>query len=160
MGEGTSFIIYLPPLTESRQEMSAVETQDVVQGQGETVLLVEDDPILREALLDRMELLGYRVLEAADGLEALEALKQHEGEISLVLSDLVMPKMGGQALLSAMRDRGISLPVVMLSGYPMEKVLKSLLEQGLTGWMLKPPNIEKLSHLLAWALKEGSARRE
>lgn len=74
----------------------------------------------------------------------------------MVLSDLVMPEMGGQALFQAMRRRGLSLPVVMLTGHPMENELQSLQAQGLAGWMLKPPEMEQLSRLLARLLGKGS----
>ena len=64
-----------------------------------------------------------------------------------------MPEMGGQALFHAMRQGGLTLPVVMLSGHPMENELESLQSQGLAGWMLKPPDPEQLAQLLARALK-------
>jgi CheY-like chemotaxis protein len=62
--------------------------------------------------------------------------------------------MGGQALFHALRQRGLTLPVVMLSGHPMENELVSLQAQGLAGWLLKPPSIEQLAQLLAQALKQ------
>jgi len=163
LGEGTTFVLYLPALLERQPEAPALEAEDLVQGQGETVLLVEDDATLREALVDTLELLNYRVLEATNGREALEILESpplspplggRKGGIALVLSDLVMPEMGGQALFHAMRQRGLTLPVVMLSGHPMENELKDLQGQGMAGWMLKPPNMEQLSQLLARALKK------
>lgn len=70
----------------------------------------------------------------------------------LVLSDLVMPNMGGQALFHALRRRGLPLPVVMLSGHPMETELEHLRAQGLAGWLRKPPDMARLSHMLARAL--------
>jgi len=154
VGERTTFILYLPALLERQAEAPVLETQTFVQGQGETILVVEDDAALREALVDSVELLNYQVLEAANGREALAVLEQHAGEISLVLSDLVMPEMGGQALFHAMRQRGLALPVVMLSGHPMENELKDLQAQGLAGWMLKPPSPERLAQLLAQVLNK------
>jgi nitrogen-specific signal transduction histidine kinase/CheY-like chemotaxis protein len=155
VGEGTTFIVYLPALLDDRQpEAPALETEAFVKGQGETILVVEDDAILREALVDSVELMHYQVLEAADGHQALDILEQQAGEVSLVLSDLVMPKMGGQSLFHAMRQRGLTVPLVILSGHPMEDELKSLQAQGLAGWMLKPPDMAKLSHLLARVLRK------
>lgn len=72
--------------------------------------------------------------------------------IALVLSDLVMPEMGGQALLHAMRQRGLTMPVVILSGHPMESELEELQAMGLAGWMLKPPSVQPLAELLARVL--------
>ncbi|MBN2394174.1 MAG: PAS domain-containing protein [Anaerolineae bacterium] len=151
-GEGTTFTLYLPALQERQPERSTVENQTLVRGYGETILIVEDDAVLREALVAGVELLNYRVLEAANGIQALGVLKQHHGEVALVLSDLVMPEMGGQALFQAIRQRGLSLPVVILTGHPMENELQSLQAQGLAGWLPKPPEIEQLARSLARAL--------
>ena len=155
-GTGTTFTIHLPALLADRQAVVERETTTHVRGQGETVLVVEDNADLRKALVATLEELNYRVLVAADGREALNLLGQDGTEIALVLSDLVMPAMGGAPLFHAMRQRGLTQPVVMLSGHPMEKELESLREQGLAGWMLKPPDMVKLSQLLARALREAA----
>jgi CheY-like chemotaxis protein len=147
-------MLYLPVLPEHWPEAEAREMATYVRGQGETVLVVEDEATLRGALADILELLNYQVLEAANGHEALDILERHAKEVALVLSDLVMPGMGGPALFHALRQRGLTLPVVMLSGHPMEDELENLQSQGLAGWMLKPPNVEQLSQLLARALEE------
>lgn len=154
VGKGTTFIIYLPPLLTRQPEMSALEAQTAVAGRGETLLVVEDDATLRKVLADTLRALNYQVLEAANGQEALDTLQQSAGEIALVISDLVMPGMGGQALFHAMRHRALTLPVIMLSGHPMEQELQRLQAEGLAGWLLKPPDIAQLSHLLARVLQE------
>ena len=129
-----------------------------VQGQGETILVVEDNTSLRLALVEILKTLNYRTLEAVNGREALAILEQQAGEIDLVLSDLVMPEMGGQALLQAMRARGSTLPLVVLSGHPLTNEMQAMQELGLAGWLLKPPGIEELAALLARALgQEGDA---
>jgi PAS domain S-box-containing protein len=152
VGEGTTFVLYLPVLLEHRLEAPTLETQAFVQGQGEIILVVEDNAALRKALADTLELLNYRVLEAANGREALNVLEQRASKIALVLSDLVMPEMGGQALFYAMRQRGLILPLVMLTGHPMKSELESLQRQGLAGWLIKPPDPEQLAQLLAKVL--------
>ncbi len=156
VGVGTTFAIYLPPMLEQSPEPVQLEALPLAHGCGETILVVEDEASLRTALVDSLELLNYRVLQAANGREALEILEQRAGEIALVLSDMVMPEMGGQALFFALRQRGHTLPVMMLSGHPMENELESLKTQGLAGWMLKPPHIEQLSHGIKRALQEAS----
>ncbi|MCP4540799.1 MAG: PAS domain S-box protein [Chloroflexi bacterium] len=152
-GTGTTFTLYLPALLVPLAEVPVLKTEILVEGQGETILVVEDNTTLRKALVEIIEQLNYRVLEAANGYEALAMLEERAGEISLVLSDLVMPEMGGRALFHAMRQRSLPLPVVMLSGHPMENELEDLQAQGLAGWLLKPPDMEQLSRLLARALK-------
>jgi two-component system cell cycle sensor histidine kinase/response regulator CckA len=156
VGRGTTFAIYLPALLEQPPETPILETQALVYGHGETILVVEDDVSLRDALADSFELLNYRVLQAANGREALEILEQHAGGIALVLSDMVMPEMGGQALFYALQQRGITLPVAILSGHSLENELESLKTQGLAGWIPKPPDIEQLSHLVERVLLEAS----
>lgn len=156
VGRGTTFNIYLPTLPVQRPEVSVHERQSPIEGQGETVLLVEDNVALREALADILEMLNYQTLQTASGREALAVLEQHANGIALVLSDLVMPEMGGQALLHAMRQRGLTLPVVILSGHPMESELEELQAMGLAGWMLKPPSVRPLAELLAQVLHQES----
>ncbi|MCD6344024.1 MAG: PAS domain S-box protein [Anaerolineae bacterium] len=156
VGAGTTFTLYLPALLSSLPEAPAQATETLVQGQGETILVVEDNAALRQALAATLEALNYLVLEAADGREALGILEQRAGEVSLVLSDLVMPEMGGQALFHAMQQRGLNLPVVMLSGHPLESELEALQAQGLAGWLLKPPDLDQLAQLLAQALSKDA----
>jgi CheY-like chemotaxis protein len=152
-GEGTQFTIYLPALAAHSTTDPVTDALDANQGKGEVILVVEDDQILREALTDSLKILNYQVLQAADGTEALGILEHHEDEVSLVMSDLVMPKMGGKALLEAMRKRDIALPVVILSGHSLESEISNLQALGLAGWMLKPPNIEQISQMLAQVLQ-------
>ncbi|MGD8814748.1 MAG: PAS domain S-box protein [Anaerolineales bacterium] len=152
-GEGTKFTIYLPALAAHSTTDPVTDALDANQGKGEVILVVEDDQILREALTDSLKILNYQVLQAADGAEALGILEQHEDEVALVMSDLVMPKMGGKALLEAMRKRDIALPVVILSGHSLESEISNLQTLGLAGWMLKPPNIEQISQMLAQVLQ-------
>jgi CheY-like chemotaxis protein len=154
VGEGTTFTLYLPALLSTPTESPALQAADLVQGQGETILVVEDDAALRQALSSTLEQLNYRVLEATNGREALDILNQRTGEVSLVLSDLVMPEMGGGALFRAMQERGMTLPMMMLSGHPLENELDNLQAQGMAGWLVKPPNLEQLSLLLAQVLQE------
>ena len=149
---GTTFTIYLPALITTMLAETAVAPPAVQHGQGETILIVEDSDVLREALADILVMLNYEILTAKDGREALAILEQ-EGDseipgqrIALVLSDLVMPNMGGAALLQALRQRGLTVPFMILSGHPLEAdLLQTLNTQGVAGWLLKPITIEKLA---------------
>jgi CheY-like chemotaxis protein len=98
---------------------------------------------------------NYQVTEAANGRQALEILEQRSDEIALVLSDAVMPEMGGIALLHNLRQQGATVPMIMLTGHPMEEELKSLQAQGLSGWLLKPPQLEQLAQVISQTLKES-----
>jgi CheY-like chemotaxis protein len=115
-GQGTTFRIRMPRATETAPpEPSSVATE---RGEGvETVLLVEDDSGVREILATGLEHEGYRVFLAANGHEALDFYAKHKPEISLVVSDLVMPVMGGIELGEKLFKQGADVPVIYMSGY-------------------------------------------
>jgi two-component system cell cycle sensor histidine kinase/response regulator CckA len=157
VGEGTTFTIYLPVRPpEPSTVISARELPVAAIGQGETILVVEDDADVRKALVESLALLNYRALEATNGREALAAMGELGEEIDLVLSDVVMPRMGGVALLHGLRERGWGVPVVMLTGHPLEKEMEDLRARGLLEWLPKPPRLEELAEVIASALNKGS----
>ena len=150
-GQGTTFTIYLPAVLQA-PSLVAVAAPALQRGAGETILIVEDNPVLLEALSDVLEMLGYAVVTAGNGAEALAVLEPRGGEIALVLSDLVMPVMGGEALLAAIQERWPKVPMVILSGHPLEGELEGLKALELAGWLLKPPEVDQLARLLAEAM--------
>ena len=103
---------------------------------------------------DILAMLDYTVIGAANGKEALAVLEKGADGIALVLTDLIMPQMSGDALLANMRARGLPTPVVILSGHPLEGELDALKQHGLAGWLLKPPNIQDLAQVLAQAISK------
>jgi CheY-like chemotaxis protein len=108
-GKGTHFRIYFPIATEAATATRRAMGEAEVRGGSETVLVVEDDHQLRRSAKRILEEAGYQVLTAADGLEALEALRQTTG-VRLVFSDLVMPRLGGRGLYDAARREGQTVP--------------------------------------------------
>ena len=149
---GTAFFIYLPALPVQSVETLNLALSTLAKGRGETILVVEDSASTREAVVQSLELLNYRVLEAANGQEALALLGRYGDEIALILSDVVMPGMGGIALLHALKARGLPVRMVMLTGHPLGKEMESLRTQGMIDWLPKPPNIEQLAEVVARAL--------
>jgi len=160
LGQGTTFTIYLPALLARSSKPSdgglPGELPALVEGQKETILVVEDNATARRVLAESLKLLNYQVLEAANGREALSVLEQHGESIALVLSDVVMPEMGGQALFHALRQRDPTIKVVLLTGHPLQEQLESLQAQGLDGWLLKPPVLEQLAEMMARVLAPSS----
>jgi two-component system cell cycle sensor histidine kinase/response regulator CckA len=161
-GKGTTFTIYLPAIAPQQPESSHYTAETLVQGQGQTIMVVEDDDAARAALVDGLELLNYRVVETTNGQEALSILEQYADQppadpkhkIALVLSDVVMPGMGGRALFQALKERNLATKVVLLTGHPLDEgELEGLRSQGLRGWLLKPLSIERLSQVVAEALE-------
>jgi CheY-like chemotaxis protein len=150
--DGATFTLYLPALQVTQPETpAALDVTPLVRGRGELILIVEDETILRAALTETLQLLNYRVLAAANGREALAALAARP-EIELVLSDLVMPEMGGAALFQEMRERGLTTPMVALTGHSRKNELQQLQAQGLAGWLAKPVQQKRLAQALAQAL--------
>ncbi|MEZ4592877.1 MAG: PAS domain-containing protein [Chloroflexota bacterium] len=147
--EGTTFFLYFPALDRDAHAAGAPDQSLLTMGQGQTLLLVEDNQVAREALLGSLTLLNYEVIAAGNGRLALEILAENEASIDMVVSDVVMPEMGGIALFHAVREQYTHIPVVLLTGHAMNKDMENLKQLGLAGWMLKPPDLVALSHLLA-----------
>ncbi|WP_448384115.1 PAS domain S-box protein [Desulfosoma sp.] len=115
--KGTTFRIYLP-----RFEGEAEKTPDVVEpeirGGTETILLAEDDPGVRSYLVTVLREAGYHVVEARNGVEAVEQYVRHMETVDLLVCDMVMPTMGGEEAVAMIRRGGRRIPVVFMSGYP------------------------------------------
>lgn len=116
-GRGATFSVWLPDAAAEHVREFAGE-QHSSRGRGERVLLVEDDPAVREALERILSSFGFRVEVAASGQGALQLLAENRLP-DIVLSDVVMPEVGGVELLHRMRQQGCTLPVILMSGYPM-----------------------------------------
>ena len=153
IGHGATFSLYLPALPLNRQPFSESSANVAMRGRGETILLVEDEPAIRQALSEGLSLLNYQVVPVQNGREGLDCLVKTTPRIDLVLSDVVMPEMGGVALFQAMRAQGISVPVILMTGHPMQDELEKLREQGLIAWILKPPRLKQLATLIAQTIR-------
>jgi two-component system cell cycle sensor histidine kinase/response regulator CckA len=129
----------------------AANPQDL-PGQG-TILLVEDEEGLRSLNARGLKSRGYTVLEAGNGVEAMDILEEREGAIDLVVSDVVMPEMDGPTLLKAMRARNPKLKMIFVSGYAEDAFEKSLPEGEKFSFLPKPFTLS----LLVAAVKETMA---
>ena len=117
LGMGTQVTIALPPADFTHRSITPLASPRIREGATETILLVEDEDMVRRAGRRILEKHGYRVLQAADGAEALVVLREKGTEIALVVSDVVMPRMGGRELYAALRDEGYVMPFLFTSGY-------------------------------------------
>ncbi len=153
VGAGTSLTIYLPALPASRAQDPSPGTRAMPQGSGEIILVMEGHPGTRQALAHSLEMLNYRVLAAPNGQEALALFKQHGDEIALVLSDLVMPEIGGMALCQALKKLDPSVRVVILTDYPKEGQGEDLDALGVVDWLKKPVSLDQLARAVARALE-------
>ncbi len=151
-GGGTIFTLYLPRLDIERDGDGVRKARDqngnIAHGQGETILLADDNADLLAMGREILEQLGYRVLIAANGEEAVEVYRSHRAEIDLLLFDVVMPKMGGVEAYKAIHAIDPQVKVLFATGYDMGNALDG--EQGVEADMLitKPYAISQLSQLV------------
>lgn len=113
--EGTTFRIWLPTTTETSLQASVPVTTS--QKGSSTILVAEDEPTLRQAICESLTALGYRVLEAADGMQALELIHRDRAAIDLLLTDAVMPNMSGFDLIQRVRHAHPQVKTMLMSGY-------------------------------------------
>ncbi len=151
-GKGTSFRIFLPrhypeeatpqPVVAKEGDAEAKPRIDLT-GHG-TILLVEDEEGLRSLNARGLRSRGYSVIEASNGIEALEALQEKDGAVDLVVSDVVMPEMDGPTLLRAMREHNPELKIIFVSGYAQDAFEKSLDEDEKFEFLPKPFTLSQL----------------
>ena len=116
-GQGTTFKLYFPRVVEPASSGYVEETEHARRGASETLMLVEDETQVRDLGVRMLEQLGYKVLAAADGEEALNVSRAHPGKISLLVTDVVMPNMSGKKVADALLSSRPDLRVLYLSGY-------------------------------------------
>jgi PAS domain S-box-containing protein len=143
VGEGTTFTIYLP-VSEQRVESEEKVVGKTVRGK-ETILLVDDEETVLEVTVKLLEVLGYRVLVARTGHEAVEMYRFLRNEIDLVILDMIMPGMGGEATFDILKFISPKVKVILSSGYSIEGDSEKMLERGCHGFVQKPYNLEALS---------------
>jgi DNA-binding NtrC family response regulator len=103
--------------------------------------------------MSALESLNYTVKGAINGIEALVLLKRHEDEVRLVISDVVMPEMGGIALLDAMEKEGLDIPTILLTGNSETEEMELVKKSGRAAWYMKPIPLEKLGKVVAGSLR-------
>ena len=150
---GTTFIIYLPALATPTTEVLTVAAHALPHSSGETLLLVEDNATIRSTLKAALESLNYRVLEAKNGNYARLILAQRADQIALVLSDVVMPDMGGVALFHVLRESYPHIPMILLTGHSLSAEFEGLQALGLRDWLSKPPDLATLALTVAREIK-------
>jgi CheY-like chemotaxis protein len=149
---GTVFTIYLPALAVAAPDAGAAQRPQLPLGHGECVLLVEDDDHLRTSLMDLLTNWHFEVLPAANGEEALSLLAQRPAGVDVILSDVVMPRMGGIALVKTLRKEGIETPILLMTGHTAQSRREELAEENVDAWLDKPPSIVELAQALRSAL--------
>ncbi|GIK40997.1 MAG: hypothetical protein BroJett011_48300 [Chloroflexota bacterium] len=139
LGVGTTFKIYLPQVEGVATPLVRPEPIDILAQGTETILLAEDEITVRDLAAQSLRQQGYTVLEAADGLEALElAQSQPQNEIHLLLTDMIMPRLGGANLAEQLRAARPQLKVLFMSGYTDSTIIRYGLPQTGSAFLQKP----------------------
>lgn len=148
VGQGSTFTIYLPEMdTFGKFDITEQARQSQIAqllGHGERIMLVEDDERVRQVCMQALQAAGYEAICAMDGgADALEMLDTLTAPVALVITDLVMPRMGGAELLARLRARGIRWPALVMTGYPLDQTTEweSL---GSPHWIMKPFSLSAL----------------
>jgi PAS domain S-box-containing protein len=144
VGAGTTFTIYLPVQTSGDQFAPEVEQVELVGGRGEKILVVEDDQITREAISAILQTFNYQTTEAADAQEAIRLFEFFGDEFSLVVSDMVLPGMNGDILLTHLQDKRPDMRMIIVTGYPFAEPDLLTLSEGIVDWIQKPFDVETL----------------
>ncbi len=145
VGRGSTFKIYWPAAVKESLHPAPEQKEIDIPGGSEAILIVEDDPEVRKFASESLTGLGYEVYEAADGEEAFYLLTQENLQVNLLLSDLVMPKMGGMELAKAIKDLQPPVKVLFTSGYTDNHMIRDgRLKEGVN-FLPKPYSLESLA---------------
>jgi PAS domain S-box-containing protein len=157
LGRGTAVRIYLPPVVEAAPASAGAPAAPALSARGTgTVLLAEDEVTVRRLAVRVLRRAGYTVLEAGDGEEALRVAQVHAGPIHLLVTDVVMPRLGGRALASRLREARADVPVLYISGYNEEAVQHHGVLDPDTAFLGKPFTAEQLLSAVGETIKESA----
>jgi signal transduction histidine kinase/CheY-like chemotaxis protein len=148
LGSGTAFSVYLPIAKSETAVKSCVDGPPAKVGEGELVLLVEDEAPVRDVIQEMLENLGFEVVTASSGSEALQVFERFQSDIELVLSDVVLSGIGGIEVSKKVQEMNPDLPVILMSGYPLDDEARSELSAGMTNWLSKPFSSEQLGQII------------
>jgi PAS domain S-box-containing protein len=160
-GRGTTFSIYLPLLTESPQESAAAVPDDALDRGSETILLAEDDVLVRGLVANVLAEAGYTVIEAVDGGDAVQKFREHPDAVDLLLFDLIMPRMSGKEAYDQIARERPGIKVIFASGYAPDLVRQQTSFGGDIHLVRKPVAPRELLRAVRRALggNPGSADR-
>src|SRR4051812_12393069 len=157
IGVGTSFRVFLPASKQEGNEVKQTTEGAVEEGQGELILVVDDEAPIREALVQTLEDHGYRAYTAEDGSDAVALYSHRRGEFKLVLTDLAMAQMDGVALVRALRKMDPGVKVIVSSGHLQPEQTVTLEKLGVKHFLDKPYTAHKLLKMIRASLGEAAA---
>lgn len=151
--KGTSFKLYFPVYSAVIDEIAA-RRRTARSMPGSTILLIDDEPVVREMWVDFLGHRGYHVITAEDGLEGIERFKSLRDGIDLVILDLIMPNLGGNETLAALRKIDPMVKVLITSGYSENGQAGRIVDMGIDGFIQKPTRLTHLEEEIVRILKK------
>ena len=153
--QGTTFRLFLPVTLAENKETDTAPDPENTHGQGEVVLVVDDEEFIRDTAQQTLESAGYRAIVASDGEEALDLMDDYSDAVDAVITDLRMPNMNGHDLISVLHERYPALPIIAASG-ASDSEAEAPLEAGARKFLPKPFTAEKLYAALHDVLRPSS----
>ncbi|MFZ3169385.1 MAG: ATP-binding protein [Candidatus Methanoperedens sp.] len=159
VGKGTKFSIYLPAI-KTRTELQNVEEQklELFTGHGESVLIAEDEDSIREVTVSTLEKYGYKVLAANNGADAVVLYAQNKDKVKVILMDMMMPIMDGQASIRAIRKINPEVKVIAVSGLAEKDKLAEIASSHTKAFLPKPYTAEKMLKTIHEVMSEGDKK--
>lgn len=150
VGEGSTFVVYMPVADENAIAEAPASSPPLLRGDGELVLVVDDETAIRDITRRSLEAFGYRVLLAADGAEALALFARHSADVAVVITDLMMPVLDGAIAIRAIRRLSATVPIIVVSGVEPDAAAGSVLRatEGTLRQLQKPYRADELLRVL------------
>ena len=151
VNHGTTFTIYLP--SSDKMPVHEKDTSEEIRKGNGGVLVVDDEAFILEVTAELLENLGYRVMTARGGKEAIDQYRSHWKDVDLIMLDMIMPEMSGDMTFDELCVINPDVKVILASGYSLTGRAKQLMEKGAVSFIQKPYQLSELSRKLADALK-------
>jgi len=148
--KGSTFYVYLLA-TDQRTSVDSAPSMKPAAGTG-TILLVDDEQMVLEVTAQMIQRLGYTVIRARNGREAIERFRENPGAVSLVILDMIMPEMGGGEVFDQLKRIDHRVKVLLASGYSMQGQAREIMNRGCIGFIQKPFTLQDLSIRLSGIL--------
>lgn len=143
-GKGTTFRLYVPALEDAPEKRAKQERRELPAGNGELILVVDDEASIRDITKQTLRMFGYDVMTANDGTEAVAIYAQHHGQIKVVLTDMMMPFMDGPTTIRALKKIDPRVKIIAASGLSMPQNVVDAASTDVQGYLPKPYTAEKL----------------
>ena len=153
LGHGTTFSVYIPATGTASSVAAAIEETDLPMGNGELILVIDDESAIREITRETLESYGYKVLSASDGAEGVAAFAENKKKIKAVITDIMMPVMDGTAAILALRKINPDVKIIATSGMTSKGQITPPLDSNVQAFLTKPYTAEKLLKALAATLR-------